>query len=161
MEHSPVHSAADVERMVREHGDMLFRICLSVLGNDSDAEDAVQETAVKYMLKAPAFQSPAHEKAWLIRVAVNQCRDIGRSRARHPQTGLEQVLGYVSPESSGVMEALMELPERYKIVLLLYYVEEYPVKDIAGMIGRTPSAVKMRLQKGRRLLEEKYRKEYL
>ncbi|MCD7846286.1 MAG: RNA polymerase sigma factor [Oscillospiraceae bacterium] len=140
---------------------MLFRICLSMLGNDSDAEDAVQETAVKYMLKAPAFQSPAHEKAWLIRVAVNQCRDMGRFRARHPQTAMEQALGYVSPESSGVMEALMELPEKYKIVLLLYYVEEYPVKDIAGMIGRTPSAVKMRLQKGRRLLEEKYRKEYL
>ena len=55
----------------------------------------------------------------------------------------------------------MQLPERFRIVMILYYVEEYSIKAIAGMIGRTTSAVKMRLQKGRRLLEETYRKEYL
>ncbi|MCD7768518.1 MAG: RNA polymerase sigma factor [Oscillospiraceae bacterium] len=156
----PEHTA-DAGRVVEEHGDMLFRICFSMLGNACDAEDAVQETVLRYMQKAPLFQSPAHERAWLIRVAVNKCRDMLRWRLRHPQAGIEQVPGCVSPESSGVIEALMELPEKYRIVLTLYYVEEYQVKDIAGMIGRSPSAVKMRLQKGRQLLEEKYRKEYL
>jgi len=56
---------------------------------------------------------------------------------------------------------LVALPEKFKLVLFLYYVEEYRIEDIAGMIGRTPSAVKMRLKKGRQLLEEKYRKEYM
>ena len=56
---------------------------------------------------------------------------------------------------------LMQLPEKFKTVLLLHYVEEYKVEEIARIIGKTPSAVKMRLQKGRKLLEEKYRKEFL
>ena len=55
----------------------------------------------------------------------------------------------------------MTLPEKYRLVLVLHYVEEYPVADIARLIGRTPSAVKMRLQKGRKLLEETYRKEFM
>jgi len=55
----------------------------------------------------------------------------------------------------------MRLPEKYKKVLYLYYVEEYRVEDIAGIIGKTASAVKMRLKKGRQLLEEKYRKEFM
>ena len=55
----------------------------------------------------------------------------------------------------------MTLPEKFRLVLMLHYVEEYPVADIAKIIGRTPSAVKMRLQKGRKLLEEAYRKEFL
>ena len=62
---------------------------------------------------------------------------------------------------SGIMEALMVLPEKYKSVLYLYYVEEYRMEDIAGMIGRTSSAVKMRLKKGRQLLKDAYRKEYM
>lgn len=55
----------------------------------------------------------------------------------------------------------MEIPEKFRIVLALYYVDEYKVDEIAEIINRTPSAVKMRLQKGRKLLEEKYRKEYM
>lgn len=55
----------------------------------------------------------------------------------------------------------MTLPERFRIVLILYYVEEYSVKEIAGFIGKSASAVKMRLQKGRRMLNETYRKEYM
>ena len=66
-----------------------------------------------------------------------------------------------APADSGILEALMTLPQKYRIVLTLYYVEEYPIHAIAKMIGRTPSAVKMRLQKGRKLLEEAYRREYL
>ena len=85
-----------------------------------------------------------------------------RFRLRHPQISLEYLQGLSSdPHDSGILEALMSLPEKFRLVLILYYVEEYRVEDIARIIRRTPSAVKMRLQKGRRLLEEKYRKEYL
>ena len=133
-----------------------------MLGNESDAEDAVQETFIRYLQKAPSFQSTEHQKAWLITVAANQCRDILRYRKRHPQIDIEEIREEPLPESdSGITEALMSLPEKYRLVLTLYYVEEYHVKDIAKMIGKTPSAVKMRLQKGRKLLEEQYRKECL
>ena len=72
-------------------------------------------------------------------------------------------LSLAAPEAPDktVLEALMRLPEKYRLVMVLHYVEEYRVEDIAKMIGRTPSAVKMRLQKGRKLLGELYRREYL
>ena len=133
-----------------------------MLRNEADAEDAVQETIIKYLQKAPAFESAEHEKAWLLTTAKNKCRDILRFRQRHPQAAIEyaQDLMY-TPSDKGIMEALLSLPDKFKLVLVLYYVEEYGVEEIARIINRTPSAVKMRLRKGRELLKSKYREEYM
>jgi len=149
-----------VEETLEIYGDMLYRLCLVMLGNASDAEDAVQETFLTYIKKTPVFKDPEHEKAWLITVASNKCRDILRLNKRRPMIDINCIEA-VSDEihDSGIIEALMLLPEKYKLVLELYYVEEYRIDEIAKMINRTPSAVKMRLQKGRRLLAEKYREE--
>ena len=76
--------ANHLESIVHTYGNMLFRLCLVTLGNASDAEDAVQETLIKYLQKAPAFENTEHEKAWLITVATNKCRDILRFQKRHP-----------------------------------------------------------------------------
>ena len=159
---SSARPAGDIETVVYTYGNILYRLCLVMLGDESDAEDAVQETLIKYLQKAPSFEDAEHEKAWLITVATNKCRDMLRFRKRHPQIDSElfQEMS-VNPSDSGILEALMTLPEKFRLVLLLYYVEEYPIADIAKTIGKTPSAVKMRLQKGRKLLEETYRKEYL
>jgi len=162
MDHSSVRPTDGAETIVNLYGNMLFRICYVILGSETDAEDAVQETIIKYMQKAPAFVSPEHEKAWLITTAKNHCRDMLRFRLRHPQINIEYLQGLSSDSSdSNILEALMSLPEKFRLVLTLYYVEEYRIEDIARIIQKTPSAVKMRLQKGRKLLEEKYRKEYL
>ncbi len=157
-----VKSIEAVERMFATYDNMLFRTALVLLGNRDDAEDAVHETVIKYMQKSPVFESAEHEKAWLLRVITNQCRDMQRFWLNHPQTGLEDIpLRTDDPESCGIIELLMELPLTYKLVMVLYYVEQSRVEEIAALIGKTPSAVKMRLQRGRKLLEEKYRKEYL
>lgn len=157
------HSTEEnIERIIRVYGNVLFRMCAVMLGNVHDAEDAVQDTVVRYFQKAPSFENAEHEKAWLLRVASNRCRDMLRFRTRHPQTAIDE-LHDLAAEQSGcdILDALMTLPEKFKLVMLLYYVEEYRVEEIARIIGRTPSAVKMRLQKGRKLLGEVYRKEYL
>ena len=156
------NTAARVQNAVELYGDMLFRICCVMLGSAADAEDAAQENVVKYLQKAPAFADAGHEKAWLITTARNQCRDMLRRRLRHPQVELDYLPGAPADAAeSGILEALMALPEKFRLVLVLHYVEEYRVEEIARIIRLTPSAVKMRLQKGRRLLAEKYRKEYL
>lgn len=162
MKNTSDRPADDIERIVHAYGDMLYRLCMVMLRSESDAEDAVQETIIKYFQKAPVFESEEHEKAWLIRVATNQCRDILRYRIRHPQID-EEFLSIISCDSSdrGILEALTDLPEKYRLVLTLYYIEDCRIEDIAKIIGRTSSAVKMRLQKGRRLLEAIYREEYL
>ena len=162
MNHSSARPADAIETVIRTYGNTLYRLCFVMLGSESDAEDAVQETFIRYLQKAPQFENPDHEKAWLITVATNQCRDILRFRKRHPQIDSEYLQELsTSSSDSGILEALMTLPEKFRIVLTLYYVEEYRVDEIAKIIGKTPSAVKMRLQKGRKLLEELYRKEYL
>ncbi len=155
-----VRSPAEVDTMVRTYGDMLFRICLSILKNPSDAEDAVQDTAIKYMQKSPVFLEPEHEKAWLIKVAVNECRITRRFWSRHPQISMDELRDCIpSPEPCEIVESLLALPDGVRIVMVLHYVEGYRTEEIAPMIGRSASAVKMRLQKGRKLLEQTYREE--
>jgi RNA polymerase sigma-70 factor (ECF subfamily) len=147
---------------VEKYGDMLYRICLVMLKNTADAEDAVQETFIKYVQKAPTFKSEGHEKAWLITVATNKCRDMLRYRTRHKTESEELLQGYfIEEHDSGILEALAELDEKYRIILVLFYVEEYKIDQISKNTGVSVSAVKMRLSRGRKLLREKYRKEYI
>ena len=162
MKHTSVRPTDSIEEVVHTYGNMLFRLCLITLGNASDAEDVVQETMIKYLQKSPKFENEEHEKAWLIKVATNKCRDILRYRKNHPVVDMEEIMEFTKDATqSDIMDALMTLPERFRIVLILYYVEEYNVKEIARFIGKSTSAVKMRLQKGRKLLNETYRKEYM
>ena len=152
----------NIERVIRVHGDRLLRMCAVMLGNADDAEDAVQETVIRYFQKAPQFENEEHEKAWLLRVASNRCRDMLRFRRRHPQTDIDSLYDLAAEQPAcDILDALMTLPEKFRLVMLLYYVEEYRVGEIARIIRKTPSAVKMRLHKGRKLLGEIYRKEYL
>ena len=147
---------------VERYGDMLYRICLLALKNTADAEDAVQETFIRYVQKSPDFLDGEHEKAWLITVATNKCRDMMRYRARHSTESDELLFGYaIEKEESGILEALMELPDKYRLPLTLFYIEEYKVDEIAHIMGISLSAAKMRLSRGRKLLKEKNRKEYM
>ena len=152
-------AAQDLERVIAQYGTMLFRVCMLTLENRMDAEDAVQETLFRYLYRAPAFRDAEHEKAWLLRVAVNLSRDVLRARKRRVKYERESAQT-VSPADDGgpLLDALFTLPEKFKTVLFLHYVEEYRVSEVASVLGISASAVKMRLQKGRKLLEEAYRK---
>jgi len=162
MKNTLARPADDIERIVYMYGNMLFRLCLITLGNAADAEDIVQETLIKYLQKEPDFENEEHEKAWFIKVATNKCKDALRFKRNHPVVNIEEINELTNDiSSSGILDALMSLPDKFRIVLVLYYVEECSIKDIAKVIGRTKSAVKMRLQKGRRLLREVYGREYM
>ena len=151
-----MQSPLGISAAVEYYGSTLYRICLVSLGNSADAEDAVQDTFLKYLQKAPAFESGEHEKAWLIRVAVNTCKDM--IKHRRPQVDIDTVQQSAPPSDSGeVMAALMTLPEKFRTVLVLHCVEGYTVNETAKIIGKSPSAVKMRLQKGRRLFDTNFR----
>ena len=161
MKNTSVRPADGIEQIVDTYGNMLFRLCLITLGNANDAEDAVQETLIKYLQRTQQFENAEHEKAWLITVATNQCKDILRFRSRHSYVDIDEINEYTQDfTDSGIMDALMGIPDKFRMVLVLYYVEEYGIEEIAKIIGKTSSAVKMRLQKGRRLLRDAYGKEY-
>ena len=160
MDNTPVRPDGEIERIVDEYASELFRLCLVMLKNTHDAEDAVQDTLLTYLQHAPEFESRESERSWLLTVAANRCRDSLRRAKRHPSVSMDELteLG-ATDEHALVLDALMALPEKFRLVLTLHYVEGYSTSEIAGMIGRTPSAVKMRLQKGRRLLEDTLGKE--
>lgn len=143
-----------VEEIVNEYGNMLFKLCIVLLCNEHDAQDAVQETFVRYMEHAPAFLSKEHEKAWLTKVAANLCRDVYRGRMRHPTVNLDEVSEYCElPEQSEVLSELMKLPGKLKTVIYLYYIEGYKTTEIADLMGTSVNAVRKRLQRGRECLK--------
>lgn len=158
MQNLSADNIENIESIVSKYGDMLYRICYIILKSESDAEDIVQETIIKYIEKKPLLKDSQHTKAWLITVAKNKCKDMLRYKQRHQHIAIDNVRE-VSAQASenSILEVLMTLPKKFCLVLLLYYVEEYKIEEIAKIIDKTPSAVKMRLQKGRRLLKEKYK----
>lgn len=133
---------------------MLFRICYGILCNKEDAEDALQETFLKYMLKAPLFESSEHEKAWLIKVATNISKNMSRFNAKHANENLDELRSIgIRDDDREIFELIMHLPAKYKIVLDLYYIEGYKANEIADITNTSPVTVRKRLQYGRKLLK--------
>jgi len=105
--------------------------------------------------KKPQFHDEEHEKAWLIRVATNICRDMIRFRIRHPKVSIDEVENTLAaPEQKEILRELLELPIKQKTVIYLHYVEGYQVKEIADILGIKEGAVKVRLMRGRRQMRE-------
>lgn len=143
-----------VEEIVEEYGDMLFKVCMVLVCNEQDAQDAVQETFCRYMEHMPTFRSKEHEKAWLMKVGVNICRDMHRRRMRHPTVNIEEVSEYLpAKEERETLIELMNLPGKFKTVIYLHYVEGYKTTEIAKMLGITVNAVRKRMQRGREYLK--------
>ena len=149
-----------VTALVERYSALLYRHSLVMLGRPSDAEDVVQETFLRYMQKAPRLNGEEHEKAWLLTVAMNLCRNQLRRRKAHSQTDLDSCPEPTAPpQDTPVLDALSALPDKVRVVVLLHYVEGYKVREIASRLRLTPSAVKMRLQKGRQLLRDYIKEE--
>ena len=150
----------DARRAVEEYGNSLYRLCTVMLKNREDAQDAVQESFLRYMTKAPVFDNPDHEKAWLIRVASNICKDMLRYRRHSSLLNLDEIRTVsTSEDNAQILGLLMMLDEKYRAVIHLHYVEGYGVSEISSALGISSSAVKKRLQRGREKLRELYEKE--
>lgn len=142
-----------VSRILQDYGDMLYRTAYLLLGNPHDVQDALQETLIRYMEKAPAFASTEHEKAWLLRVAANCCKDFLRFQKRHSCLDIESLKERLpAPKEQEFMQEIYILPAKWKTVLILHYFEGYSVKEIGKILGLTESAVKKRLQRAREAL---------
>ncbi len=150
----------DAERVINEYGDSIYRLCTVMLKNTFDAQDAIQECFLKYITKAPNFNDSEHEKAWLIKVAANVCKDMMRKRRRLSPVSPDEIrnLGK-SEDNAQILGLLVSLEEKYRIVIHLHYVEGYKTGEISAMLGISEAAVKKRLQRGREALREIYEKE--
>ncbi len=151
----------NIEKTVLKYSNMLYKICIVMLCNEQDAQDAVQDTFCRYLEKKPEFKSTEHEKAWLIRVATNISRDMLRFRKRHPKISIDDLSHRLSaPAQEEALAELLLLPPGQKIVIYLHYVDGYSVKEIAGILKLSESAVKKRLQRGRDFLHTAWKEAY-
>ena len=142
-----------VEFFVRRHENGLYRTALAILGNRAEAEDVVQDVFLKFIEKSPSFQSPDHEKAWLIRVAINLCKNRLRSNWWRKTVPLLDSYPAASVGQNEVIEAVMSLSPKYRTVIHLFYYEDYSTAQISALTGQKESTVRSLLTRARQKMK--------
>lgn len=143
---------AEIEQVVEKYASTLLRVAFSQMQNRADAEDMVQDAFLKYVEKSPEFTSSEHEKAWLIRVTVNLCRNRLATAWFRKSAPLSEDLPALDPEETGLLDAISALPAKYRIVIHLYYYEGYSISEISELLGRKLPTVSSQLSRARKLL---------
>ena len=145
------------EQVVRKYKKTIGSVCIMRLKNWADAEDCFQNTFLKLYQNPPIFSDEVHLKAWLIRVAINECNRYMRKNKFHLSLDEIKDEGVVFPQESCDMSwALMELNDKYRKVLYLYYCENYQIKEIAQILKKSPNTVKTLLRRGKEKLKKIY-----
>ena len=143
---------------VGQYQDMVYRVALHQFGVIQDAEDAVQEVFLRLYTEEKLFESGEHLRRWLIRVTLNVCRDTLKSPWRKRRVSLDTLPDqpvFDAPEQGELYQAVMALPEKYRVTLYLFYYEELSTKEIAELLGLRQTAVTTRLSRGRELLKKR------
>lgn len=138
--------------LAETYGDMILRLCYTYMKNMPDAEDTTQEVFLKLIEKLPEFDNAEHEKAWIIRVTINVCKNklrFFRIRRAEPIENMDIAVHDKHNETPEVLAAVLALPEKYRTVIHLYYYEEYSTPEIAKMTGRKESSVRSDLHRAR------------
>ena len=151
------YAGLSYEQAVQKYAKPVLTACIVRLNHRADAEDCFQNTFFKLYHHSPDFTDENHLKAWLLRVAINECKKSLRSRSRF--IPLETVQDKALPPSDDRMDitwALTELEPKYRDVLYLYYCERYKVDEIADILGSKPNTVKSLLTRGREKLKRIY-----
>lgn len=146
----------EVASLYKRHVDMVYQICLMLLKNVPDAEDAVQTVFRRVMERTEPFQSPDHEKAWLITTARNECRNQLRHwwrRSRADESELDK-LSWEQPEDGELWELVLSLPEQERMAVYLCYYQGYAAGEAAELMGKNPSTVRSWLFRARRRLKD-------
>lgn len=153
-----MRNETEAMRALDLYGDTIRRVCFLHLKNRADVEDVFQEVFLKYILYERPFESDAHEKAWLIRVAVNQCKDILKGFLRRKVYSLEDMDFEPSysfdAASRDLLNCVLGLPEKYRDVIYLFFFEGYTAVEIARMLDKRENTIYTWLTRGKSRLKE-------
>ncbi len=157
----------DIDDVVQKYADMVYRLAKIHSRNEYEVEDAFQEVFLKLFQNQESIISEEHLKAWLIRVTINQCHSMSKTAWNRHKVAMESIqeqgeepVTEEKEDFSEVYEAVRELPDKYKEAIHLYYYEEYSIKEIASLLGKSESTIKTQLSRGRQLLEKKLKEVY-
>lgn len=157
-----MRSTEDMNRVVEEYADTVRRICFVHLKNRHDTEDVFQNVYLKYLLYEGSFENSQHEKAWFIRVTINACTDWLRKLSHRKWLPLEILAeeseiggtGTGDSFSEEILEAVLQLPEKYRNVIYLFYYEEYSAVEIARILGKKENTIYTWLSRAKGILRE-------
>ena len=151
----------EAQRLLDTYGNSILRLACSYLHSLPDAEEILQDTLLRCLQSAPAFESPEHEKAWLLHVAANLSKNrIDYNRLRAAQELTDLIPAAEREDLSFVWEAVAALPEHYRAAIHLFYYEGLSTAQIAHILGRSETAVRSALHRGREKLREILREDY-
>lgn len=145
-----------IQATITKYSSTVVKTAFSYLKNTADAEDITQEVFLTLIEKQPKLESEEHLKAWLIRVAINKCKNYLKSswyKSKNPLP--EQGMSYLPKEESEVLSAVFSLDSKYRIPIHLYYYEGYAIKEIANILNVPAATIGTRLSRARKLLKNK------
>ena len=148
----------EVQELVALYQDSLFAVAFNLCKNAQDAEDVVQDTFIRYYTLKKEFDSKEH-----IATRISRAKNVSRTFWRRNRISLQdymETLTFETEESENLFETVMKLPEKYRIVIHLFYYEDYSVGEIAGILNLSESNVKVRLSRGRTLLRDALKEEW-
>lgn len=152
-----MRSDHEVKQAIAHHGDMVRRLCMIHLKNYADTEDIFQTVFLKYALSSAAFESREHEAAWFVRVTLNACRDLLKSFFRSRTVALDEILELPAETKDShreVLEAVLALPEKYRVPIYLHYYEGYTAPEIGKLLKKNVNTVYTLLNRGKSMLKE-------
>ena len=152
-----------LQDLVEKYKQNIYAVSFSITKNREDAEDVVQDTFYQYYATKKEFDSEEHIKAWLLRVAINKSKNMVTSFWKKKKVSMDdyiETLSFDTPESKDLFETVLLLPDKYKVVIHLFYYEDYSVKEIAKVLGISESNVKVRLNRGRSILKERLKEDW-
>src|SRR5699024_10268400 len=151
--------ASDAAAFVRRYSGMILRLCFTYSLGRADAQDICQNVFLKLLQSDRRFDSEGETRAFIIRITINECKDVLKSGWRRRSVPLDELIErevpFLPEGNSGVLAAVQRLPVKYREAVYLYYYEGYNAEEIAAMVGAKPAAVRQRLARAR----EKLRKE--
>lgn len=141
---------------VNKYGDLVLRLCLIHLKNKADSDDIFQEVFLRYYRHNGSFESDEHEKAWIIRVTNNACKDLLRNFFHSRTVSIDEIgelQGRDETEYREVFEAVLSLPEKNREVVYLHYYEGYKAKEIASILKMNVNTVYTLLTRSKEMLD--------
>ena len=152
----------EINRVIDQYADTVKRFCMLHLHNAADTEDIFQTVFLKYLHYDGEFENAEHEKAWFIRVTVNACKDLQRSFFRSRTVALdciEEQTSIMHEDHREVLEAVLQLPLKYRKVIYLHFYEDYTIPQIADILGKNQNTVYTHLNRAKALLRKHLKEE--
>lgn len=152
-----LYSGLTFEQAVQKYACAVHSACVMRLGSEADADDCFQNTFLKLYTSAPEFNEEEHLKAWLLRVAINECKKFLRDNRRTvPLDSVREQAIPPTDDANDISWALMRLEPKYREVLYLYYAEGYSGDEIASILGKNSNTVRTMMRRGREKLRKLY-----